>query len=185
MKKEYFRRVKKLLSSKLNSGNVIGGINAWAIGIIRYSAGIIDWNRKELRDMDVRTRKLMTLNGALHPRGNVGRLYLPRKNGGRGLIGCEDCVDSETKGLSEYVMKSEEWMLRWVRSEIDGIDQLGESLEKIRARMMEQWERKPLHVKFLKDTNAVRGTKSWDWLRGGHLKKETESSGRSMNLREF
>ena len=27
----------------------------------------------------VKTRKLMTMNGNLHPRGNVGRLYLQEK----------------------------------------------------------------------------------------------------------
>ena len=175
VKKEYFKRVKKLLGSKLNGGNVIGGINAWAIGIIRYGAGIIDWTRKELRDMDVKTRKMMTLNGTLHPRANVSRLYLPRKDGGRGLIGCEDCVDSETKGLNEYVVNSNEWMLKWVRTDMEGIEEMGQSMEEKRAQLMEQWHEKPLHGKFVKDTNDVRGGKSWDWLRGGHLKKETEA----------
>ena len=35
---EYLRRVKLLARSKLNGGNVIAGINAWAIGVVRYSA---------------------------------------------------------------------------------------------------------------------------------------------------
>ena len=42
VKSENIRRVKKLLRSQLNGGNVIAGMNAWAVGIIRYGAGVLD-----------------------------------------------------------------------------------------------------------------------------------------------
>ena len=83
VKSEYIRRVKKLLRSQLNGGNVIAGMNAWAVGIIRYGAGVLDWTKEELKNIDIKTRKLMTMNGSLHPGGNVGRLYLARKEGGK------------------------------------------------------------------------------------------------------
>ena len=41
--------------------------------------------------MDRKTRTILSLNGCLHTRSNVGRLYLPRKEGGRGLVGIEEC----------------------------------------------------------------------------------------------
>ena len=75
MKSEYTWRVKKLLRSKLNGGNVIAGINAWTVGIIRYGAGVLDWTKEELKTIDIKTRKSMTINGSLHWRGNVGRFY--------------------------------------------------------------------------------------------------------------
>ena len=78
-KSQKFRRVKELLRSQLNGGNVIAGMNAWAVGIIRYGAGVLDWTKEELKSIDIKTRKLMTMNGSLHPRGNVGRLHLARK----------------------------------------------------------------------------------------------------------
>ena len=40
MKKEYIRRGKKTLSSKLNAGNVIKAINSWAVSLLRYSGGL-------------------------------------------------------------------------------------------------------------------------------------------------
>ena len=40
--------------------------------------------------------------GALHPKSDVGRLYMPRK-GGRGLISIEDCVELAIRGLEVYV----------------------------------------------------------------------------------
>jgi len=36
---------------------------------------------------DRKTRKLITIYGMLHPRGDVDRLYLPREIGRRGLMG--------------------------------------------------------------------------------------------------
>ena len=50
LSKEYFRQLRKLLKSKLNGGNVIKGINTWAVSILRYSAAFIDWNREKLKE---------------------------------------------------------------------------------------------------------------------------------------
>ena len=44
--------------------------------------------------MDQRTRKLMTMYKALHPRDDVDRLYVSRKKGGRELDSIEDSVDA-------------------------------------------------------------------------------------------
>ena len=48
------------------------------------------WTREELRQMDQRTKKLMTMHKALRPRDEVDRLYVPRKEGERGLASIED-----------------------------------------------------------------------------------------------
>ena len=75
--KEYRRRVKKVLGSKLSGGNTIKAINAWAISVVRYSGGIVDWTVDELKEADKKTRKLLTLNGALHPRSNTRQALSP------------------------------------------------------------------------------------------------------------
>ena len=59
------------------------GINAWAVGVVRYSAGIVDWTMEEVANMDRRTRKILAMNSCLHTRSNVAKLYLQRKEGGR------------------------------------------------------------------------------------------------------
>ena len=83
--KDYLRRVRRVAHSKLNGGNLIQAINTWAVSLVRYAGGIIEWTKQELRDLDRRTRKLLTMNGGFHPRDCVARLYVPRKDGGRGL----------------------------------------------------------------------------------------------------
>ena len=52
IKKEYIKRLKAILKLKLNSGNTVKAINSWAVPIIRYSAGIVDWKNSELHNMD-------------------------------------------------------------------------------------------------------------------------------------
>ena len=63
----------------------------------------MDWTVDELKEADRKTRKLLTLHGALHPRSNTDRLYLPRAEGGRGLISFEECIGQEEHGLSDYL----------------------------------------------------------------------------------
>ena len=62
--KEYFRQIRKILKSKLNDGNVVNAMNSRAVSIIRYSAGIVEWTKDELRKLDRKTRKLLTINRA-------------------------------------------------------------------------------------------------------------------------
>ena len=113
---QYFRRTNLILKIKLNGRNKIMALNTWAVSILRYGAGIPKWNKNELQEMDRNTRKFMTMNKELHPRSDVARLYVSRKNGGRGLIACENSVKSEENGLGWYIKNNIEPLLAAVRT---------------------------------------------------------------------
>ena len=51
--------------------------------------------------MDQRTRKLITMHKAFHPRDDVDRLYVSRKEGGRGLASIEDTVNTPIQRLQD------------------------------------------------------------------------------------
>ena len=73
--------------------------------------------------IDTKTRKLFTVYGKLHPKSDVDRLYIPRKDGGRGLVAIEDCVELEIRGLEVYVHGSEERLLQASRGDReDGLE---------------------------------------------------------------
>ena len=76
IRKEYLRRTRKLLATKLSSRNLIKRINTWAVPLVTYYRPFLKWTRDELKQMDQRTRKLMTMHKALHPRDDVDRLYV-------------------------------------------------------------------------------------------------------------
>ena len=65
IQKEYLRRTRKILETKLHSRNLVKGINTWAVPLVRYSGPFLKWTRYELKQMDQRTRKLMTMHKAL------------------------------------------------------------------------------------------------------------------------
>ena len=81
--KEYYRNSRKIKS--LNAGNSIKAINAIAVSVIRYRAGIVAWRINELEAIDRKTRQLLTMYRSLHPRTDVDRLYWKRINGGKGV----------------------------------------------------------------------------------------------------
>ena len=74
--------------------------------LVRYSGPFVKWTREELKQMDTRTRKLMTMHKALHHRGDVDRLYVSRKEGGRRLANIEDNVDASIQRLEDYIKKT-------------------------------------------------------------------------------
>ena len=97
--KEYHRRVRKVAESTLNGQNKIQAINTWAIPILRYTGGIMDWTKENLHQLDTKTRKILTINRMLHPKADVDRIYLPRQSGGRGLMSAEDTVQLESMNI--------------------------------------------------------------------------------------
>ena len=66
---------------------------------------------------------MFTIYGALHPKSDVDRLYIPRKEGGRGLISIEDFVELVIRGLGVYLHGSEERLMQAARGDmIDGLE---------------------------------------------------------------
>ena len=174
--KEYIRRLRKVLKSKLNSGNLVRGVNTWAVSLIRYSTVFVSWRKSELQAIDRKTRKLFTMYGALHPKSDVDRLYIPKNEGGRGLISIEDCVELAIRGLEVYVHGSEEILIQVARGDkIDGLEPASVLKRSKKEKRLEDWEEKVLHGQYLSQTKEVRSGQCWAWLQNGDLKRETES----------
>jgi hypothetical protein len=51
---------------------------------------------------------VLTINGHHHPRADIDRLYVPRKEGGRGLMQVEGAHIAQTLSLMEYVESKED-----------------------------------------------------------------------------
>ena len=77
--------------------------------------------REELKQMDQRTRKLKTMHKVLHPRDDVDRLYMSRKEGRRGLASNEDSVDASIKRVEDYIEKHGERLITATRNNTDNM----------------------------------------------------------------
>ena len=105
------------MKSKLNGGSLVRGVNRWTVSLLRCSAAFVSLRKSELQTIDKKTTKLFTIYEELHPKSDVDRLYIPRKEGGRGLISTEDCIKLAIRGLEVYVHRSEERLIQAARGD--------------------------------------------------------------------
>ena len=107
IRKEYLWRVRLIQRTDLNGRNKIEAVNSFAVPVVQYSLGIIDWKISELKKIETKTRKLLNMNKMLRPKVDVERLYILGKDGGRGLIEVETAFKIATIGLDHCLKKKD------------------------------------------------------------------------------
>ena len=145
-------------------------MNTWAVPLDKYSGLFLKWTRNELKQMDQTKGKLMTMHKALHHWDDVDRLYVSRKEGGRGLASIEDTVDASIQRLEDYIEKYERGLITTIRNDTDNtID------ERMTTTRKQKWEGKQLYGLFKRLINNISHQKTWTWLRKENLMREMES----------
>ena len=112
----------------------------------------------------------MTMHKALHPRDDVDRLYVSRKEGGRGLASIEDTVDASIQRLEDYIEKHERGLITTIRVDTDNTIN-----ERMTTTRKQKCEGKQLYGCFKRLINNISHQKTWTRLRKGNLKRETKS----------
>jgi len=102
LKQEYSKRLRMVLKAELNARNKITAIGALAVPVLRYSFGIIDC-RTEEKKIDRKTREMLTMYKMHHPKADINRLYVKRKEGGRGLVQIEAAYKAKIINITEYL----------------------------------------------------------------------------------
>ena len=92
----------------------------------------------------------MAMHHALHPKSNIDRLCIPRKEGGRGLQCVVETVQLTELGLQNYVKESREHLFTAAKSvDIDLIEPIGETAIEAKKQKKEETaiylEEKMLH----------------------------------------
>jgi hypothetical protein len=105
LKQKYNKRLRMILKSELNARNKITAIGALAVPVLRYRFGVINWKLEEIKEIDSKTRKMLTMYKMHHPKVDIGRLYVKRKEGGRGLVQVEAAYKTEILviNVAEYL----------------------------------------------------------------------------------
>ena len=112
----------------------------------------------------------MTMHKALHLRDDVDRLYVSRKEGGRGLASIEDSVDVSIQRLEDYIQKHAGGLITAIRNNTD--DTMANRMTITRKQ---KWEGKQIYGRFKRLIYNISHDKTWTWLRKGNFKRETES----------
>ena len=79
------KRVKSILKTELNSKNIMIAIGEYAVPVISYTFGIINWTEEEVKNADLTIRKNLNMYKMFELKGDIDRLYVSRSMGGRGL----------------------------------------------------------------------------------------------------
>ena len=109
------------------------------------------------------------MHKSLHPRDDVDRQYVLRKEGRRGLASIEDCADASIQRLKDYREKHEPQLITAIRNNTDN------TIDKRMTITREQkWKERQLYGRFKRLINN-NSHNSWTWLRKGNFKRETES----------
>ena len=114
VRKEYYRRVRLVLKSELNPANRFEAVNTLAVPVVTYSFNITNWKMSEIKRLDTKTWKLLTIHRMHHPKADVNRMYLPRRIGGRGLTKLETAYKSTTIALETYLRNTDDALLQLV-----------------------------------------------------------------------
>ena len=161
IKKEYPRRTKKQLETKLYSRNIVKGINTWAVSLVRYLRTFLKWTREELKQMNQRIRKLMTMPKDLHPRNDVNRLYVSRKEGGRGLTSIEDSVDASIQRLEDYIKKRRGRLITATKNNTDNT-----GINRTKMTRKQKWKLKQLYRLFKRLISKISQEITSMWKKG-------------------
>ena len=116
-KREYIKRLKKICRSELSPKNKITAVNQMATPVLSYGFGIIDWPQREIDNLDVKTRKILTMFKIIYRNQCMDRLYLPRREGGLGLIEINDVFRQTITNLDFYLRTTTEEHMKKVKEQ--------------------------------------------------------------------
>lgn len=145
VKKEYIRRVRSVLKTQLSAKNKISAIGALAVPVLQYGFAVLDWNITEIRALDVKTRKYLTMYKMHHPSADTDRLYVSRKLGGRGLRQIEAAYKSTIISTKYYLKekRNEDLFLKTVYkidTQLGVMNSITKKAEKYEAELGEDYE---------------------------------------------
>lgn len=112
MRKEILHRVENLCKSGLNSRNLFSAINEYALSLINYFVGVIPMEYEEMERIDIDIRKILVRYKFHFKPANKERLYLPRKELGRGLGNIVHRSEIIEYNIHNYLSKDSNTCLR-------------------------------------------------------------------------
>ena len=103
--KEYLTRAKKIWKSNLSAFNKSIVHNMFAVPVLTPTFGILDWTLQVIKQLDIKTRKTLSMCGSFHVNSEVDCLHIPRSEGGKGLRSIQVSYESQIISLSHHLTK--------------------------------------------------------------------------------
>ena len=199
LREEMMKRVNSLCGTKLSARNLSLAINEFATSLLEYPAGLIELEENKMKDIDKDIRSTLCQFNIHNIASSPERLYISRKEGGRGFQNVSHKVECSLKRLWDYLNTETQnlpkslrlQVIKWCENESNSRlskilpeigDTYGENIKSIpdlkeaqRSKLVELNEKKPVH------TNSIRNrrTSALDsslWLRKISISPQEEAS---------
>jgi len=92
-----------ILKCELNGRNRTAASGALVVPGLRYSFGMINWRTGEIKRVDRKIRKMLTVYRMHRPKADIDRLYVKGREGERGLVQIEATCKAEIINIAEYL----------------------------------------------------------------------------------
>ena len=99
--------VKRLRSSDLNVKHNANATVGWAVSMFRYFFNHVLWTKGDLVALDRKTRSVIRQYKGHHLLAALERLYLPRRQGGKGLVSLQWSWEREVVSTMMYFYRAE------------------------------------------------------------------------------
>ena len=106
--KEYFTGVRKIRKSKLSTFNKTIIHNMFAVPVLKPTSSTLDWIIQEIRNIDNKTRKDLSITGNFNINSDVDCLYIPRSQGGRGLKAIQNAYECGMVSLNHHLTRNKD-----------------------------------------------------------------------------
>ena len=106
--KEYFTGVRKIRKSKLSTFNKTIIHNMFAVPVLKPTSSTLDWTIQEIRNIDNKTRKDLSITGHFNINSDVDCLYIPRSQGGRGLKAIQTAYECGMVSLNHHLTRNKD-----------------------------------------------------------------------------
>ena len=100
---EYKKSVRKIWSSEFSAYNKHPGHNTFSLPALTLTFGILDCTVREIENLDITMRKILNMTGNFNRNSDIDRLYLPSRNGGRGLKNVKTLYESRIISISQHL----------------------------------------------------------------------------------
>ena len=104
--KEYFTRTRKIWSSKLSAYNKMIAHSAFAVPVLNPTISVLDWTIGEIKDIDIKTQKILTLTRNFHHNSDFDRLYMQKSFRGHGLRQVQSLYESRFIAIRQHLIKN-------------------------------------------------------------------------------
>ena len=105
----------------------------------------------------------------LHPRDDVVRQYVSRREGEKGLASIEDSLDPSTQRLKDYIQNRGGRMITATRNNTKDT-----RISRPTITRKRKWEEKQLYEHYERLKSDISHEKTWTRLKKGNLNRESE-----------